>query len=616
MAKSKSEIQKEWEGKIRRALKKKEEWKTLFHVDQAVEYFEGKQRPSGWTDEDWITVNKIYSFLQAQLPALYSINPYFYVKVKRSQSVNPGDWPLMEAKGKVRQSYLNYLKDELKLKQTARLSIQDAHFGFGAVKVHFSATRTKNPDAGKLIFGDPVEIQPGPGEPAFAEPQFEQNGLLDEDGEPLLEPDVLLTNERYNLTRVDFDDLVWDLDAGPLEESWGWIAQRLNMTEAQAQKDPDITSSLLPEAGGKLNSEDDKGDPDPITGDERDKKDMPLEFWEIYSLKSRQWMKICVNSEKPVMEWRPYPPGVEDHPYAILRFTLRKTGPYPIPPVSQSIDPQKEINLSRSQIMRHRKRFNRKYHAQGTAWDEEELSKLEIGDDGTIITGTGVIVPIQDAPLDQMRFQELALLEKDMVEQMGTSDNSRQIASADSATEASLINQGQEVREGDRLSQVVDWVGEIAKKLDQLVQANITGDEAVKIAGPAGEAWEVIRAADYEAIAGEFQYQIDIGATRARLPHIERADFMGLLQVLASFPHIMTSPSLMKKLFEMYQIDNELILQELAKIGNQILSGQVPPPGGGSQAGVSENNPITALLGTAFGAQGGNANGGGAQEVQ
>ena len=598
--KTKDAIQKEWESKIRRALKKKEDWAEQFHVEQGVAFYEGRQRPSGWTDEEWITVNKIYSFLQAQLPALYSIDPYFYVKVKRSFTPDPGAILEMEAKGKIRQGYLNYIKQEIDLKNTARLSIQDAHFGFGVLKTHFSADQEKNPNADQPILGEPNE-------------GGEQTPLLDEDGEPLLEPKTKLANERYNVTRVDYDDIVWDEDAGPLKDTWKWVAQRVLMTKDEAEADPTIENSLLPTSPSKLNTEDNEQDTDPTTGEKREKKDLPYEFWEVYSLKSRQWMKICIGSEKPVMDWEEYPPGVEDHPYAILRFSLRKTGPYPIPPVSQSIDAQKEINLSRSQMMRHRKRFNRKYHARGN-WEPEELTKLEVGDDGTVVQGTGEVTPISDAPLDQSRFQELALLQNDLVEQMGSPDNSRQIASADSATEASLIDKGNEIREGDRLGQVKDFIQVVARKLDMLIQTHITRDEAVRVVGPSGEAWEAVRAQDYEEIAGEFQYTIDIGATRARLPHIERADFMGMLQTLASFPHLMTSERMMRKLFEFYQIDDDALLQEVMKIGQQIMGGQTPMPGGGSQAGVTENNPITQLLGTAFGEQGGNANGGGAQQ--
>ena len=54
------------------------------------------------------------------------------------------------------------------------------------------------------------------------------------------------------------------------------------------------------------------------------------------------------------------PKGVDCHPYSILRFALTHDSPYPIPPVSQAIDPQKEYNLARSRILKHRKRFNRK----------------------------------------------------------------------------------------------------------------------------------------------------------------------------------------------------------------------------------------------------------------
>jgi hypothetical protein len=52
------------------------------------QYFEGMQNP-GEPDNEWITVNKIYAHLMAQLPTLYSVDPYFYVKLKRSFSPDP-----------------------------------------------------------------------------------------------------------------------------------------------------------------------------------------------------------------------------------------------------------------------------------------------------------------------------------------------------------------------------------------------------------------------------------------------------------------------------------------------------------------------------------------------
>ncbi len=82
-------------------------------------------------------------------------------------------------------------------------------------------------------------------------------------------------------------------------------------------------------------------------------------------------------------------------------------------------------------------------------------------------------------------------------------------------------------------------------------------------------------------------------------------------QVIIPFPHVLTSPSFMKKMGELFHIDDENALEELRQIGLKMMSGEMPMPGnGGSQP--SENNPAASVIGQAMGALGGNNNGGGA----
>lgn len=83
-SKSALAAQKTWEEKISRSKQVKKNWKDLFQVAVALEYLDGKQRPPGYDAAEWITINNVYSHLKAQLPALYSADPFFYVSVKRS----------------------------------------------------------------------------------------------------------------------------------------------------------------------------------------------------------------------------------------------------------------------------------------------------------------------------------------------------------------------------------------------------------------------------------------------------------------------------------------------------------------------------------------------------
>ena len=598
------DIQKTWEERILRAKKVRKAWKELFKVDMAREYFDGKQRPPEENSRDWITINNVYSHLKSQLPSLYSADPYFYVKLKRSHQPNPMMIAAYEKKGKIRQSYLNYLKEELNLKTKARLGIQDAHFSYGVLKSHYNADMVTNED-----FGQPIQDDDG-------------NTLIDElTGQPLTEPEKIPINGRYSWTRVHPDDFLWDEDAGPLEDEWGWVAQRIREPFEVAKKNPKLNKRVLDSIKTRGNEKDDeekhreerkKGTEikDTRSGFFKDKQKQPepelLVRWEIYNLEKDTWLVIAENADEPLMQEEPLPKGVDRHSFSILRFTLRDDSPYPIPPISQGIDPSREYNTARSRILKHRKRFNRKYEVWETAVDDTEIAKLESGADGSVIKKRQpeqAVMPIKDAPLDQMNYAELGYLKQDMIEMFGGStDEARGIAGADSATQAGILDKRLEMKEGDAMSMVIDFIKDAARKMDMLVQCYIERDEAVRVTGPQGEFWELVRVDDYGEIEGEYEYTVNVGATVPRMPQMERSSWMAFLTLLQGFPHLLTNDHLLKRMAEMHHIEDELMLAELKRLGQMILGGQVPMPGqSGSQAGVSEDRPTSAMGGMAGG---------------
>lgn len=602
------ECQKYWEQRIMRSKKVRKVWKDLFKVELIREYLDGKQQDTAYADADWITVNNLYSHLKAQLPALYSADPYFYVKLARSYRPMPMMIALYERMGRVRASFLNYLKRELKLKKKVRISIQDAFSSYGCAKIRYAVDLKENPDQGGYMKGE----DGGP--------------LMDDNGAPIMEPDTIPVNDRYIVERVHPDDILFDEDAGPLEESWSWVAQRIKMSLDDAKKNPKYKAHALKllegkgeemddeqraredrKKGGEIKGKTEKGDKKRPEANEPEM----VAFWEIYDIKNKQWLTIAENGEIPVMDPDALPEGVEDHPYSFLMFTARDDSPYPHPPLSPLLDLAKEYNRARSDIQKHRKRFNRKYVAskQHFGDDVSEISKIESGDDGAIAWANGdpnlALVPVKEAQLDPMRYNELSYLKAEMVEMVGHSSSEAQgIANAESATQAAVLDKRLEMKEGDSMSMVVDFVTDIARKLDMLVQTHIDRDEAVKISGPQGEFWELIRQSDYEKIEGEYEYSVNVGATTPRMPHIERASWMAFLGLLSQFPHLATSKRLLTKMAEMHHIEDEAMIAELFEIAKKILNGQSPMPGQqGSQPGVPEERPVSAAGGQAGGVQ-------------
>lgn len=604
--KAQTERQKDWEDKISRAKAVRANWAKLFKVEMGREYFEGKQNP-GMPDDEWITINKIYSHVKANLPALYAQDPYFYVRLKRSFSPDPIEIAAYEQKAKIRQAYLNYLKDEIQLKAEVRLCVQDAEFEFGVAKTHYVTNQVKNPDAGKPILGDDNV------------PMVDENTM-----EILVEPEMIPVDERYVVERVHPNDFVWDEDAGPTPHSWKWCAQHLYLSIEEARENPLFNKAALKAlekktSGSETNDEDRKKRDERKKGgdikgksekgsDEKKKEEKKgVHLWEIYELRRKRWTVIAEGGEIPLVDDEELPPGTEKMPFSILRFTYRDDSPYPIPPISQGLDVQKEFNTARSRVMTHRKRFNRKYVATGQ-WADDELSKIESGEDGTIAKSQAgaTITPIEDAPLDQMGYMEINYLNNDLIELLGGStDEARGIAGADSATQASILDKRLDMKEGDAISMVVEFVKDIAGKLDQLVQTHITKDEAVKITGPQGEFWQLVKATDYEAVNGEFEYDVNVGATIPRMPQTERASWMAFLQLVATVPQLLLSKSLLKEMAQQHHIENEALIDEIYKIGQMMMQQQAAagkgPATPGSMPGVTETKPGTITGGQAGG---------------
>ena len=190
-----------------------------------------------------------------------------------------------------------------------------------------------------------------------------------------------------------------------------------------------------------------------------------------------------------------------------------------------------------------------------------------------------------------------------MVEMLGgTAEAARGIAGSESATEAGILNSRLNLKEGDAMSMVVDFVVDIAEKLDALVQTHIEQDEAVKITGPQGEFWEIVRVNDYTEIEGEYQYSVNVGSTIPQLPQMERASWQAFLALLAQFPQLLLSKRLLKSTAEQHHIEDEALVEELHMIGKQMMSGQIPQSGNiGSQPGVGEDRPVSAMGGQAGG---------------
>ncbi len=197
---------------------------------------------------------------------------------------------------------------------------------------------------------------------------------------------------------------------------------------------------------------------------------------------------------------------------------------------------------------------------------------------------------------------EIGYLRRDFEDVAFGANQRAATSSADSATEAGIIEKRAMIREGDKTGIVLDFLTRIGRKLDQQVQANITKDQAVKVSGIQGDFWELVKTSDYQEIAGEYEYSINVGNSTPQLPEIERAQWMAFLSLLAGAPQLALSKNLLKRMAELHHIYDEPMIEELYEIAKAMMSGQLPMPGQqGSQPNVMQQNPAAIGPGTAMG---------------
>ncbi|MBW2621262.1 MAG: hypothetical protein JRD68_00020 [Deltaproteobacteria bacterium] len=609
---ARTEVQATWKSRIERAKKVKEFWKTKFQVDKGLDYFEGNQNDTNMSDAEWITINEIYSSVLVELPSIYPADPYFYMRLRRAFTPNPTMILLWEQRGEIRAAMLNYYKDKLKLKDTVRMAVQDAQFAYGVVKIRANIDMEENEGAGEPILND------------------ENLPLLGDDDEILRQPKEIPLSAKYSITRVHHDDFIWDAEAGTPEETWWWLGERVRVTQDALRKDKRFSKSAVDQLLAKVSKPNDKNDPLQQSREQRKKGDVAgghetsgesfdqdgssspskknlrkgdqiVAYWEITDLRKKEMLAIAEGGVIPLMDATPLPDGVFDYSYEILAFTPRDDSPYPIPAISQGIDLQRAQNETYSMIRTHLKRFNRKYASWKGAMEPEEKSKLESGADGTIIMVGGpedVPVPIKDAPLDQTNLIQISMFANAMIKVLGgQSSESQGIAGADSASQAIIINRRQSVRENAKTVKVNEFVRNIARKLDMLIQVHLDTPEAIMVNGPQGRFWALVRPQDFEEIEGEYAIETNVGSTVPQLPEMERNSWLSFLGVIAGQPQLMLSRRLLEKTAEMHHIDDEVLIDELYAVGQMVMKqqaqGGAQGQGGGvgSVANVSENNP-------------------------
>ncbi len=508
MSKTQAQLLAEYRREVRRSKR----WRADNYDDdwrRFIDLYRGKQI-SNASLQDRLIVNMVFSTINVLAPAVAVNNPKFVVNARRPEAA---------PQATITEEVLNYIWRTYRYQDDFRLALLDwLIVGHGYIKIGYKFT--KPPEEKKVRDGDADA-------PATVEDYGDDYGIDDRDPvDGNVESEMNVQIDRPFVERMSVFDMFVDPDARHPKE-WSWVAQRI----WRPVEDVKVDGRYSPVARQKVSTKkwsrwSGDGDAD-ARNDSKENK--PLGFVEVieyYDVKRNTVSTFSLSSEtdsdnrdslfliKP--KKMPYAMG---QPFVMLRGYEVPDYFYTMGDVEQIESLQLELNETRSQMMNHRKRFQRKWLYEKDAFDRDGVAALESDIDNTMIPVvsdgniTNVITPLPAVITPSDFYDQSSLITADLDRVSGVSDYQRAASQANvkrTATEAAMIQDSANSRSQDRLAKVESMLAQIGERLIGLLQQFMTGDQVARIVTMPGKAW-----VNYDAdfIQGEFDYEVAAGST-------------------------------------------------------------------------------------------------------
>ncbi len=524
----------------RQNVRRSKKWRSDNYDDdweRYIDLYRGKQY-STKAISDRLIVNLVFSTINTMAPAVAVNNPKFVVNSRK---------PGTAAQAIVTEEVLNYIWRTYRYQDEFRLAVLDWLIcGLGWVKVGYKFNKPpldkKAPDSTEDISS---QTATGGDEDASA------FGIDDrEDVEGNVESEMNVNIDRPFLERVSIFDMFVDPDARHPKE-WGWVAQRVWRPVNDVKVDDRYEAGARKKVTGSKWARNQIMDGDQDGRDDRTslvQDTAYVEVIEYYDVRRQTVATFALSGEdqdnqtafliKP--KKMPYAFG---QPFVMLRNYEIPDCFYPLGDVCQIESLQLELNETRTQMMNHRKRFQRKWLYEKDAFDRDGVAALESDIDNTMIpvmsdgNPANVIAPLPAVITPSDFYDQSAMISSDIDRVSGVSDYQRgagaQTNMKRTATEAAMIQDAANSRAQDRLAKVETILAQIAERVIGLMQQFMTGDQVARIVTIPTRAWVNY---DAEYIQGEFDYDVVAGSTEPQNETFRRQSAMQMVD--ASMPFL------------------------------------------------------------------------------
>ena len=512
-----------------------------------VDLYRGKHWPRTTVSrEDLIAVNIAFSTVNVIAPAVSVNHPKIVVVPNKPED---------EDRAAFVEAVVNHLWRHHDFRTPFRRSVKDfLIFGHGWLKVGWKFLEQERllgePERDELFAEATVESD------MFAMENPEMAGDLPDREQMLASvPTTAMTvvEDQPFVERVSPYDIYIDPEATCIEDAQ-WIAQRIVVSLEEAKKDrrykPSARKNL--QATSLLNPM--------YAPTDRQETNQYLAgvvertvIYEFYDIANNTLSVLAKDTDEFLVDPMPMPYAY-GQPFVMLRNYDVPDHFYPMGDLEAIESLQLELDKTRSQLMNARKRYARKYLYHERSFGPEGREALESEDDGRLVPVVDenkplseVVVPMPQIPLSPEIYNLSSIIEQDINTVSGVSEYARGSMPEirRTATEASIIADAQNARAADKLAIIEISIGHLARRVIQLMQQYMTGEQMAQVSAAGGETLFVPYTRD--DIVGEYDFSVEGGSTQPMNETIRKQQAVSLMNAVAPLVGIVIDPAALAK---------------------------------------------------------------------
>lgn len=537
-----------------------------------IDLYRGKHWPQTTANEDLIAVNLAFSTINVIAPSVSVNYPKVVVTPNRPEDADRATFT---------EAVVNHLWKHHDFRTPFRRAVKDfLVFGHGWIKVGWKFVEQEqalsDAERDELLLEAELEVDRFAAEaPGFA-------GDLPGDDElmaNLPQTMTVVVEDQPFVERISPFDIFVDPEATCLEDA-KWIAQRIVRPLDEAQRDrrykasarKNLTADSLTNALG--------GIPDKSL-DDRVREVERTVVYEFYDIMENTMSVVSRSGDQFLIDPTPMPYAY-GQPFVMIRNYDIPDYFYPMGDLEAIESLQEELDKTRSQLVNARKRYGRKYLYHERSFGPEGREALESDEDGRLVPVVDenkplseVVVPMPQVPLSPEVYNTSEIIEGDINTVSGVSEYARgQMPEIRrTATEASIIADAGNARAADKLAIVELSIGQIARRVVQLMQQFMTGEQMARVTDKGGGDLFVPYTRD--DIVGEFDFSVEAGSTQPMNDTIRKQQAVSLLNALAPLVGLVIDPAALAK---------HVLAQGFGiKDPDKFLMQQQPPVPGGPQ---------------------------------